>query len=80
MIADWSIYFPAHWTYTVSSSTHSFGPFVFGAPQNWTADDAVEPDGEYPPDPPKCADCKGEGKVTLFTGVVDCETCDGSGY
>lgn len=40
----------------------------------------ADTEDEGPPDPPKCPDCKGEGKIELFTGLVDCETCDGSGY
>ena len=57
-------------------------PVIF--PMQWpTKPDDTLVDGEadtYPPDPPKCPDCKGEGKIVLLTGVVDCETCDGSGY
>ncbi len=43
-------------------------------------DEDTTPGVPYPPDPPKCPDCNGKGVITLFTGVVDCERCDGSGY
>lgn len=41
---------------------------------------ADEDEDDGPPDPPKCEDCKGRGKIPLFTGEVDCERCGGSGY
>lgn len=44
----------------------------------WAVAMSVE-DDEIP-DPPKCEDCGGRGKIELFTGVVDCERCGGSGY
>lgn len=51
-----------------------------GAPQVWTQDEGDVDEEDGPPDPPKCEDCGGKGKIELFTGVVDCETCGGSGY
>ena len=52
--------------------------FPMGAPQSWTTDEGDVDDDI--PDPPKCEDCGGRGKIELFTGVVDCERCGGSGY
>ena len=27
----------------------------------------------------RCSDCKGKKKIALFTSVVECETCEGTG-
>lgn len=62
-------------------------PWAFppGAPQAWTT--ATEPEEvedetaeDDPPDPPKCHECNGKGKIDLMTSVVDCDRCGGSGY
>lgn len=73
------ICYPRAWN---STSALPVMIYPFGVPQQWTAD-VVEDEGDvddYPPDPPKCKDCNGKGKIALLTGIVDCETCDGSGY
>ena len=45
--------------------------------KDWDPDDDQ---GDPDDDPPKCSDCKGRGKIKLFSTDDPCEECGGSGY